>query len=500
MRYRSLIAFVAACAALTACEGLKEALTAHVDVVAQAGPQQLSVTRLSDLVGHTKLQNVPANRDVANIVADLWVDYQLMGEAAAKGDSLNNTKAIDDAIVTVTSKMRLAKVQDTLDKLRPKPAASEAGYNQATGNLFAARHILFMFPQMPQGVPLAQTVKDSVRKKAEGVLAQVTDKNFAELAKKYSQDGSAAQGGDLGVFPRGIMVKSFGDALASLKPGEISKIVETQFGYHIVQRLTYAEAKAAYDRQFTQLLTQTADSEYKLKLDSEVRVQVKSTAPAMAKAAALAAAAHRKDHATLATFKGGDLTTARFIVWLEGMDPRSNVPRAMQTAPDSLISNFLKELALNEVMLKKADSMKIEVTAEEKKNLYHDFGQLVTAAWAGLNVDPKALADSGKSEPERRRVAAGRVDAFIDHLMAGESPQPVQIAPPLKVYIETQYSWKVNQAGLDRAAERARSLRSTDDSTRAANQPRSQVPMPGGPPATPPPGGTKAPPPPTKKP
>lgn len=224
MRIRSLLAFVVACATLTACEGLKEALTAHVDVVAQAGSQELSVTRLSDLVGHSKLQ-IPANRDIAGIVADLWVEYQLMAEAAAKGDSLANTKAIDAAIVTVTSKMRLAKVQDTLDKLRPKPAATEAGYNQATGNLFSARHILFMFPQVPPNTPVSQAQKDSVRKKAEGVLAQVTDKNFPDLAKKYSADGSAAQGGDLHPTPRSMWVKPFGDAVASLKPGEISKLV-----------------------------------------------------------------------------------------------------------------------------------------------------------------------------------------------------------------------------------------------------------------------------------
>ena len=253
-------------------------------------------------------------------------------------------------------------------------------------------------------------------------------------------------------------------------------------------------------------MTGEADSVYRQKLDSESHVQVKNGAPSVAKAAALAIAAHRKDRATLATFKGGELTVARFIVWLDGMDPRQNVPRAMQQAPDSLITGFLKELAFNEVMLKKADSMKIDVTADEKKNLYHDFGQLVTQVWTGLNVDPKSLADSAKSEPERRRLAAARIETFMDHVLSGDGAQPVSIAVPLKVLIESQYSWRVNQAGLDRAAERARSLRATDDSARAANQPKSQVPMPGGPPGggNPPPptggAGTKAPPPATKKP
>ncbi len=62
--------------------------------------------------------------------------------------------------------------------------------------------------------------------------------NFAELAKKYSQDpGSAPDGGDLGWASRGQFVPQFEHAVYALKPGEISGIVETQFGYHIIQLL-----------------------------------------------------------------------------------------------------------------------------------------------------------------------------------------------------------------------------------------------------------------------
>lgn len=62
--------------------------------------------------------------------------------------------------------------------------------------------------------------------------------NFAELAKKYSQDpGSAPDGGDLGWASRGQFVPEFEHAVYALKPGEISGIVETQFGYHIIQLL-----------------------------------------------------------------------------------------------------------------------------------------------------------------------------------------------------------------------------------------------------------------------
>ncbi|MCA1980413.1 MAG: peptidylprolyl isomerase [Calditerrivibrio sp.] len=59
--------------------------------------------------------------------------------------------------------------------------------------------------------------------------------NFEELAKKYSQDGSASKGGDLGFFPRGIMVKEFENVAFSTQPGKTSEPFKTQFGYHIVK-------------------------------------------------------------------------------------------------------------------------------------------------------------------------------------------------------------------------------------------------------------------------
>ncbi len=74
--------------------------------------------------------------------------------------------------------------------------------------------------------------------KAEHLLAEIkkAPQTFAELAKKNSQDpGSAANGGDLDFFSRGAMTKNFEDAVFSMKKGDVSNIVETEFGYHIIQ-------------------------------------------------------------------------------------------------------------------------------------------------------------------------------------------------------------------------------------------------------------------------
>ena len=79
--------------------------------------------------------------------------------------------------------------------------------------------------------------KAAAKEKAAGILAELkkNPKLFAELAKKYSQDPSGAKGGDLGTFGRGAMVKPFDDAVFSMKVGQISDLVESEFGYHIIR-------------------------------------------------------------------------------------------------------------------------------------------------------------------------------------------------------------------------------------------------------------------------
>jgi peptidyl-prolyl cis-trans isomerase D len=80
--------------------------------------------------------------------------------------------------------------------------------------------------------------KKAARAKAEDLLKAVKAKpaSFAELARKNSQDpGSAVKGGDLDFFGRGAMVKAFEDAAFSMKKSDISDVVESEFGYHIIQ-------------------------------------------------------------------------------------------------------------------------------------------------------------------------------------------------------------------------------------------------------------------------
>ncbi|MCO4864393.1 SurA N-terminal domain-containing protein [Cupriavidus sp. WGlv3] len=96
-----------------------------------------------------------------------------------------------------------------------------------------ASHILI---SAPKDAPAAQ--RQAARDKATKLLAEVRKQpdSFADVARKNSQDpGSAEKGGDLGFMGRGALVKPFEDAMYALKEGQISDVVETDFGYHIIK-------------------------------------------------------------------------------------------------------------------------------------------------------------------------------------------------------------------------------------------------------------------------
>jgi parvulin-like peptidyl-prolyl isomerase len=124
------------------------------------------------------------------------------------------------------------------EELRKAFADETAGDKTAS-----VRHILLL----TQGK--TETEKAEVRKSIEGLLARAkAGEDFAELAKQYSEDpGSKDNGGLYEDFGRGVMVKPFEDAAFSVPVGEISDVVETNFGYHILKVVDRKRETRSFD-------------------------------------------------------------------------------------------------------------------------------------------------------------------------------------------------------------------------------------------------------------
>lgn len=463
---------LAAAASIAACEGFKEAMTAHVDVAARAATQELSSERLAQIIGGTKL---PLQKPIFEDFTKVWVSYQLLGAAAAHNDTLTDRKAIDDAMWPAITQQKLQKFYQQVSASLPHDSASETSYN--TGNILVARHILLLTqPGQRGGAPFTPQQIDSVRKAAEALRAQLTPSNFEAIAKSRSQDpGSARQGGLLPPFHPGQMVPEFETATRGLKPGEISPVVQTQYGFHIIQRLPWSQAKAAYSAEFAKNSSRGAESTYVAQLEQSGKIQVKKDAPGKVKAIMRDPESYRKDNSVLATSSAGDFTAAQFVRWSATL-PEQLVPQ-IQSAPDSLLPDLVKAMVRNDLMLRRADSMHIDVDTTQKAQMYEQVKQVVVQLWQQLGVDPTALAQAGKSATEREKVAGERVNQYLDELVAGRK-QYAPIPGELTQILRARYEAKIIPQGIDRAFERAQKARASSDSSGRAAQPRSDVPLP----------------------
>ena len=100
-----------------------------------------------------------------------------------------------------------------------------------------ASHILIAYKGARSADPKVTRSKAEAKKMAEDLRKKAQKGDFAALAKKSSDDlGSGAKGGELGAFSKGQMVKPFADAAFALKPGAISEVVESDFGFHVIKR------------------------------------------------------------------------------------------------------------------------------------------------------------------------------------------------------------------------------------------------------------------------
>lgn len=473
--FRRRTAFAALALTVSGCSGLKDALTNHVNTAATAATQELSATQLADMM---HAGNMPPRKDLASAVANLWVNYQLLAQAAGHSDTLGSDALADEAMWAQVAQRRLQMLEDTIvaqAHVSVSPAELETAYGK--GDVLVARHILIMASR----TALKPNQIDSARKVAEQVRRQVTPANFAAMVKKYSGDPGSAQTGGEYVWPSAqipAMVPEFERGTRALKPGEISDPIQTDFGFHIILRESYADAKSRFDTAYAGRAKQAAESTWITALESKANVQIKEDAPRIVKAIAENPDGYRDNRTVLATARGVDLRAARVTNWIAAFPPQMRIRQQLQQAPDSIMPQFLRGLMRNELLLRAADSAKIDIAPEERTQLRASFRMSVKNAMGGLGILPSQLGDSAKSAGDRTALAASRVTAYVGRLVKNEA-QFVDISEPVALALRSKYRGRVNESGLEKAATLATGLSAKADSAASAAMPPTEVPMPG---------------------
>ena len=132
-----------------------------------------------------------------------------------------------------------------LSVVAPERAAEEEAKEERERRIIAsqptqvgAKHILVMHDESVSKPANVKRTREQARQRAQEALLKIRGgANFEETVKAYTDEpGGAERAGDLGVFDRGTMVKPFADAAFALHVGEVSEVVETKYGFHVIKR------------------------------------------------------------------------------------------------------------------------------------------------------------------------------------------------------------------------------------------------------------------------
>jgi hypothetical protein len=484
-------AIVVASLSLAACSGLKEALTSHVNVAARAGSNELTSERLAELMTSGKM---PPRKDLAVAVASLWVNYQLLAQAAGRADTLGDPEVAMDAMWAQVAQRKLAKLQEKrMQTAGPATSAADLEKAYEAGELLVVRHILVTADQ-PEKVEAAKRKADDIRRRA-------TPANFVALVKQHSEDPGSKDAGGEYLWPTPQiqqMVPEFEQMSRTMKPGTISDPVKTQYGFHIIYREPYSEAKAKFDSAYIGVAAQKAESVWTTGVEAAANVKVKEGVGPTVKAMAENLDAYRTNRKVLATSNKVDLRAARVAHWIAAFPPQMRIRQQLGQLPDSIIPQFLRSLMRNELLLIAADSAKLGLDSAETRQLHEAFRQSVNNTMGALGILPQQLADSGGAGQNRSTLAMSRVDAYFERLLKNQA-QFIDVSEPVAIALRSKYEGNIAESGIDRAVTMATEMKAKADSVEAASMPPSAVPMPGATTPAPTPAPTPAAPPATKK-
>jgi peptidyl-prolyl cis-trans isomerase C len=478
---RKIVPFLALAAALplVACDSFGQAMTAHTDLVARAGGHELTIDRTAALL--IANPRVPAQPDVVEAVANLWIDYVLLATAVNEDSTL---KALD-----LQPLVRPALEQEMVLALRDKVIKVDTLISDAElqrlysaeqpGAQIKARHILLrMEPDATPGK------RDSVMALAKTIREQASrpGADFAALAKRYTEEpGGADRGGDLGFFARGQMVKPFEDAAFALQPGQVSDVVQTPFGYHVIKLEErkvppLSEVRAQFLQQARTLKQQQAEEAYVKQLTDPLSINIEEGAFEVARDLAkkpdmkMGGRAESRD---LVSYKGGSVGAGEYRDLMRSLPAQRR--GAFGTATDDQLKPVLEGLARNEVLIVEARKLGLEPSAAKRDSM-------TTLARTQLHqaIESTGLKNIQPQEGESRDQAIERkATAMLEAVVKGE--QAMLPLGPLSYVLREKYDAQVFERAFPEVVTKVE-----------AGRPK-QPPVPGGaegPPAgqAPPPG------------
>jgi hypothetical protein len=462
-----------AIAGATACAAFRDTFTSHSETAARVGSRELKSATVAEII--TRLGGPNASPEAASAVTGIWVDYQLFAAHVAGGKAESDSVFLDRLIWPQMVQFKISAWHDTLVARRGQVTAAGIDSVYAGDDIRMFQHILVR----PSGATSADTVKAKAEAARVAQMAKTGD--FARLAKQYSADPSNKEdAGYLPPSPRGTFVPEFEAAGWQLQPGDVTGVVQTPFGWHVIRRTPLAEGRSRFEAVVRQRQTTMADSIYIARLMEEARIEIRSNAPETIRKAAKDAAGAARSSKVVATYQGGSFTLQDVNRWLATYAQQQLAQ--IQEAQDTVLNNLIKYLVQNQLLLKKADSAGITVSPNMRENLINQIRSQVNDLKSVSGLDVPELSDSSKvTQAERKKLAGEKIDDYFQRLTNNQA-QFRPVPPTLSAELRVSGDYRVYDSGIAKAVELVQAAAKSDSASRALPQPPGLQPAPGGPP------------------
>ena len=428
-------------------------------MAAEAGSQQLPAQRLAQILSSGG-KGVKVNRETADYVANVWVDYALFGQAVVHGKLPLDSASVADAVWPEISELKGTHWHDTLMAHRGSvtDAAVDSLYGRPTPGCSSTSCSV-------PGPNIDSTQRTAVKKKAEATLAQIRKgANFDQLAAQLSEDpGSKADSGYLPPSPKGRFVPAFDSAGWALQPGQVSGLVETPFGYHIIKRPTGTEARGHIVDYLQERAGEHLDSLYMDSLAAANKIEVLP-----ARRRPCGPRPRRSDESRKSGQGAGEvhraatLTVKEFLRWVRALPPQYS--QQLREANDTHADQFARILTQNVLLLREADRNKIAITPAR-------VGRRSSAATRASSTRSGSRwgCRTGTSPTPPWRSASGRRwrgsrSSGTSTISSPASPASGRCPPPSPRCSASACRTRVHEAGVNRAVELAVELKAKADS------------------------------------
>lgn len=404
---------------LAACDSLGQAMTSHSDVLARAAGYELSIDQATDLLAPAT--RIPAQADVVDAVANLWIDYILLTTAAVQDSTLRNVDL--DAIVEPFFNQQLVfKLRDqviTVDTVITEDELRRIFEEEQPNAEVRARHILFRLP-----TDASPQVRDSVVARAQQVVQEArAGADFAELAAQYTEEpGGGERGGDLGYFGPNQMVQPFEEAAFRLQPGEISEPVETPFGIHVIKledkRLPdYDEVRAEFRQMVVQQRVGEAEEQYLRQLSDSRQLEVQDDAVDVARELARKPSqrlSRRAAQRALVRYSDGELTAGEYLALMQQRPAQQRAQ--VSAAGDEQLTEWLRLLARDEILITEARRLGLDASPTEQDSARNEIREQLRSA----SVEAGLLPVSARDGETTSQAVQRQVMDFLAGIINGE--------------------------------------------------------------------------------